>query len=172
MKLFLLILFIYCTSIFSFEQSFVFHGQKKTPAWSIPLPENQTLPLTLKIKAVRTPDKGTIDSSGITCNFVPVGHEKILVELGIKDINTGLYYDRIIVDNIEINEESIEKTLKIIPNKRNMSLDIIGISWDYTCKYHLENTQGFDKFHHSYSQYCPWDQVWPDDCIAFTLKYH
>jgi hypothetical protein len=172
MKLNLLIFFIYCTSIFAFEQSFVFHGQKNASVWSIPLAENQTLPVTFKIKALPTPKKGTIDSKGVACDFIPVGHKKILVELGIKDINTGLYYDRTIIDNVAINEESNEKTLKVIPNKRSMSLDIIGISWDYTCSYHSENTKGFDKFHRSYSQYCPWDQVWPDDCIAFSLEYH
>jgi hypothetical protein len=171
MKLTLLTLLIYCTSIFAFEKSFIFHGKKDTPVWSIPLPENQTLPVTLKIKALAAPKKGTIDSTGVACEFVPVGHKKILVELGIKDINTGLYYDRTIIDNVEINEESVVKNLKVIPGKRNMSLDVIGISWDYTCTYHQTNTPGFDQKHHSYTQYCPWDQVWPDDCIAFTLQY-
>jgi len=171
MKRALICLLIYSSTLFAFEQSFIFHGKKDGPLWSIQVPKNQTNSLTLKIQALPTPTKGTKDSLGNVCEFIPVGHNKILIELGTKDLNTGLYFDRTIIDNIAINEESKEKILKVVPNNREMTLDIISISWDYTCNYHLENTKGFDKFHRSYSQYCPWDQVWPYDCVAFKLQY-
>ncbi len=167
----ILSLFLISTSIFAFEQNFILHGSKTTPLWSIKVPENQTKPLGVKIKGQPAPKKGTLDSMGNSCDFIPVGHNKILVEVGIKDINTGLYYDRTFIDNVGINEISSEKFLKIIPHNRSMTLDIIKVSWDYTCLYHTTNTKDFDKFHHSYTMYCPWAPVWEDDCISFQLIF-
>lgn len=104
----------------------------------------------------------TIDSQGNSCSFAWQPFQKLQVEVRIRRKGSSYGYNHVFELNLDTPSNVKEFTVPL-NNTDPLVVEILRTRWDYTCTYYA--SQGFS----NQTGYCPWDDVWKNDCVAVEM---
>lgn len=104
----------------------------------------------------------TVDSQGNSCAFTWQPFQKLQVEVRIRRSGSSYGYNHVFELDLDTPSKVKEFTTPL-NNTDPLVVEILRVRWDYTCQYYAN--QGYP----NYPGYCPWDEVWKNDCVAVEM---
>lgn len=122
--------------------------------------------ISMRILAHPSPGRG-IDSRGKECANPKIDYTKLQMIVSLREEGSENPFTYFKFDNIPVNGCSTNHFFPISDEIRNSNRPIIvevsRVQWDWACTAY---TIGGDPD----VPQCPWDLVWPNDCLSYSLQ--
>jgi len=105
------------------------------------------------------------DSMGVPCQYYPQPYQKLQVGVRVRkqEASVGDYY---LFDNVPTDCPSATRHFQV-PEGTSLPLaiEVMNIKWDYSC------TDYANRGYPNVPGVCPWDRVWPTECVGVELQF-